>query len=209
MKIVRVTSGIAVVVLLSLLAWGAWLFEILQEKGWPGTAWLNGYMYSSFICTLFVVLAYLLPFVIMDGKINTGKFFIALLLLFAASFICYNIGRVITYMVFQRFFFLHDDERFALLFLLAGIFIMLLVHALVYWVVTRQLMRKPRAYSIVFLFLSVPLAITFAMVTCNYFPGFGTGSTEVDTVKMGYPVLWTVFFIGACGIMNAALPEAK
>lgn len=184
-------------VLLSLAAWGLWLYEINYVKGWYGLTWLDGSLFSPYYITALVVLSFLLPFIL--NKIRETRFFIsAFVLLYIISWICYVGGKLVCYEMYARFVGSYPGELRALFISSALLF---LACGLGYRFVTHKLITPLQKRKAVYLSFSLILVIPLSLLTVYLFPGFGDGKDWIDAVKMGYPVFWVTIILGYSGYL--------
>lgn len=191
-----VIRAAAIVTLLSFVAWGTWLYEIVEIIGWPYTKWLTHTIYSPYIITFFAAFGYSIPF-LLTTTVKTGKILIVLFLLYIVNIAFFEVSRFLCYILYCRQCL---SSAIMLVFFITLAFSLFPLFGLVYWWITNKYImpckRRVIAIIAIFAFLMLPLS----MVTIWLFPGLGTGTDWVDAVKMGYPVFWVIILLGISGI---------
>ena len=190
-------TATALIFLLSTIGMNLWLYEILKIKGRHSLNWLTGQVYSPYIATLIVVLAFMTPF-ITSRRVITKKTIFAIIILYAASIFCFEIGKQLCYALYCRFCF-WTTKDILLIFSIA--FILFLFLGVVYWFVTNKLIKKNKKVNILFISFLAIEAIPLSLLTILINTGFGSQTGWVDTVKMGYPIFWTTMLFGLAGIL--------
>ena len=187
----------AIIFLLSVLGNALWLFEVVQIKGWHSLSWLSGTLYSPYFILLFVVFAFITPFII-KGGLSVKNTIVWAAILYFVCLICFEAGKQLSYMIYSRFFFLTNGpfQYFILIPLLVFVFF-----GFTLWFTTHLLINPNRKINMLIISLLCPLAIVLSMVTINVFRGFGSQTDWVDAVKMGYPVFWLTLATGFSGMI--------
>jgi hypothetical protein len=182
---------------LSLLAWAVWIFEILYFPGWYGLNWLFVTLYSPYISTFIAALAFAVPFMVCrQGK--TKNIFFSVLLFYLVNLICFQVGKMVNFSLHS--WFISGSEALLLFSMVILLFPFL---SFTYWLITQLLIRKSKESAILIILFPALATFPFSSFTINLNSGFGTGTTWVDSVKMGYPIFWMTFFMGCSGIIIA------
>jgi hypothetical protein len=199
----RFFISVCFVLALSFFGWAMWISEIYFLKGWPGLQWLNGFMFSSVPATLCAVIAFLFPLHFSKPKSERKDIFVAIVTLFAVSFICFFVGRYTNYILFSRFGLFFIVGPLDKVGLLACLILVILFHGIIYIFITNRLIQKTKKLNVLLTFFVIPFAFFLSMVSVRYFPGFGNSNGWIDAIKMGYPVFWTIFLMGLSGSLIA------
>jgi hypothetical protein len=180
----------------SLTAIALWLGEILFIKGWHGLSWLHGSLYSPYLSTLFVVAAFLTPFVA-DNSLTKKNAGIAFCLLYLISIIFYWLGRIVACFPYMYLFW--TTAQYYLMNFLG--LLLFPLFAICYWFITQKFIRKTKKIHILYLTLFSLAVLPLSMMSIWICPGFGAGDGEIDAVKMGYPVFWMAMMVGLAGLL--------
>jgi hypothetical protein len=201
----HIIQSFLIVIILGLICNCLWLYEILQIKSWTGLLWLNGYMISVFLIIPLTVSSYVLTLRLVV-KTSFKNLIISLLGLSIISLISFHIAREIFYAINSRFFGFTSSHFFSIITVLTVIIVPNLIYCFGYYFMTNRFLIKIRKMTI-FLFIgSIVLSIIFGLITVNINSGFGSGSTFIDSVKMGYPIFWLNIFLGIIAII---IPKMK
>lgn len=188
MKKIAYTSLIAGIISLVL-----WLSEILLIKGWSGTTWAFTYVNSAFFIIAVIVLAY----IYVCSTITTialKKKIIAFFILYAVSFLTFEVARNYLYMFFALGF---GNGNFGLINFIIGVLLPVIIFTLGYYFTTRGFLIKLSKRNLFYFPLCVFLTYIMSVLTIKLVPGFGYGTDLPDAVKMGYPLLWLNIGMGA------------
>jgi hypothetical protein len=183
------------ILLLSFVSLGTWLFEINIIKGWYGLNWLDGSLYSPYLACLIVGIAYLAAFFV-NQQLSLVKTIIFMVILCAINVFCFKAGEYLCHLIYCRFCFWGKAEIYLFLFLAISLYLLV---GFSYWFFTYKFIVPCRKTSIFYLAIVAFLAIPLSLVTIKLLPGFGHGTGEVDAVKMGYPIFWTTLLLGLSG----------
>lgn len=184
---------------LAIASIGLWLYVIISVVGWDGLAWLKGDLgeiSSSYIITVFVVVAYLLPF-LLKRRSKPGKLVFSGLLLYGASLICYFTGAHLSAILYSRWASWDIISFISLTVFASAVFLFL---GLSYWFVTNYFIkRNPKKNIFLISILGVaPIPLSLLMIHIyNYSDEKFTG--WVEAVKMGYPMFWITLVMGISG----------
>lgn len=188
---------IFLIVALAAAGFSLWLYEILTVKGWSDLAWLGGTLYSPYIITLLVVIAYLVPF-LMNRKLKPGWLLLSVVLLYAVSFSCYKAGEWLSYIPYSRWGFRWDIPSVIILTAFTlGVFLFL---GLSYWFVTNYFITRNSKKNIflISMLAILPIPLSFLMVHIYSFD-YQEDTGWIDAVKMGYPMFWITVVMGISG----------
>ncbi len=193
------------IMLLAVLSNALWLLEVLFVSGWEGIAWLSLRLhYGALAAALCAVFAYLLPFRTLRNAAwaNLG---IAALEIYPAALIAFFLAKTLLFSLYTRFYgYLNSN----LLLLLLGL-VVLLISFSIHFVTKGQLHRVRWGHGF-FVAAGIVTVVPLSMLSVQMLPGFGTGITFVDAVKMGYPFFWIVVMMGLLGIRTASWqPESE
>lgn len=204
----NILISLILIVSLALTGFRIWLYEILVVKGWYGLNWLSkGSIYSSYLITLLVVFAFMLPF-ILYRHIAIRKFFFLTILFYLISVIYYEVAKQATCtFLFGRCSasIFHSNKFLGYLFI-PSIFI-LPFFGRVYWSIVNKFIFKNKKSNRHIISTLVFLTIPFSLLTIQIDPGYGSGTDWIDAIKMGYPVFWITIFFGLSGVFIARQPE--
>lgn len=192
-------TTMTVIFLLSIVGMGLWLFEILQIKSWYGLNWLSGSLYSPHIATFIAVFAFMTPLII-SRQVAIKKIVTPTFILYAASILCFEVGKQLCYKLYCRFCFWTTIDIVIILSIAFTLFIFL---GLSYWLTTQTLIKRNKKVNILYTTTLLLLTIPLSLVTVQVNPGFGSGTGWVDAVKMGYPIFWITIMLGLSGIIIA------
>ena len=185
--------------LLSFVTFALWLFEILFSKGWYSLQWLSGTLYSPYLTTFIVVLAFLMPFMV-SKQVAGKKLLLSAGILYTVSIFCYEAGKQLCYSLYCRFCF-WSLKDIILLFSVALVLFVLI--GFVFWFVAHKFIKRSKKINIVYMCLLALAVIPLSLFTIRVNKGMGHGVDWVDTVKMGYPVFWITLLMGVSGILMA------
>ncbi len=195
-EIIRASIG---VLLLAFLAEALWLYEIQVHIGWVGLNWLRRDLWSPIGIAFCAATAYLLPFLIKYRQIN-GKVVLTWL-----SFVCLNItvfyfGEAVLKRLFSpmiQFLTFGQSLKMRFFGLVAiGLF------SFGYYQITDKLILEVRKQQLAMFILAAFFMFVWGNITIFLLPGFGTGHSLVDAVKMGYPQFWICILMGLSGILT-------
>jgi hypothetical protein len=196
----HIIKAVLIVILLGIICNFLWLYEIVQIKGWIGLNWLNGYMNSIFLIIPLTVCSYILT-LRRFRKIEFKNLMISFIGLSIISLVSFEIAREFIYEINSRFFGDYSSQFISIVKVLTGIIIPNLIYCIGYHFITNRFLLKLRKITI-FLYLGpIVFSILFGLITININPGFGSGTTFIDSVKMGYPILWMNIFFGIIGVL--------
>jgi hypothetical protein len=192
-----IKSTILIVIALALTCWAAWIIEVKWIVGWTGLQWLLTDLYSPYLICFLVALAYILPFLLKYGRIDS-KLTLTFLTFFVINLTAYLLSEV----VFKTLYTpspisLSKVEAFSIRFLHLAIFVL---YALLYYFVTDKLIMKIARQAIAVFMLCVALMFVLGMGTNYLFRGFGSSYGFIDAIKMGYPQFWICLLMGLASI---------
>jgi hypothetical protein len=185
------------ILLMALIGWTIWILEIIVVKKWYGLDWLNGTLYAPYFGALIACMAFALPFSINGTTIK--KLLVPMLLLYFVNIICYKIGQQLCFALYCRFC-IWDTTDHLLLFSMG--FLLFPFMGFLYWLITTKLIRKIKKVNIIYISLLLVAGVILSILSIHLNTGFGHQTGWVDCVKMGYPVFWTIFFLGLSGSMH-------
>jgi len=187
------------VFVLSVMAWGIWLYEIVDVIGWPGLRWLSQNMYSPYLITLLSAVAYSIPFW-STQKISKAKVIVSVFLLYSIATVCFEAGRFFCYLLYCR---VCAFSFPVLILLLVMAFCLFPLLGIVFWWVTNKYLVPCRKRNILLIAIFASLMLPLSLLTIRIQPGIILGSDWVDAVKMGYPAFWIINLLGASGLVIA------
>ncbi|MBA3681718.1 MAG: hypothetical protein H0W73_11225 [Bacteroidetes bacterium] len=192
----KIKRSILFIFILSLLGWACWIYEICVVHEWHGLTWLSKTLYSPYIGLLFAALSFLIPFLFSGSALK--KIVLPMLLLYLVNLFCYLAGKEICLLMYCRF--CPWSTAYIITFLSVA-FLLFPLMGFSYWLITAKFIRKNKKINILYISLLIFTAIVLSNLTIYINPGFGSQTGWVDVVKMGYPVFWTLFVLGFCGII--------
>ena len=185
-----------VVLLFALVGLSCWLYEVINMIGWYDIGWIYNMRLSPFAGASLAAMSFITPFS-KQKKYSIRKLLAIFLLLLVMCLVCYEIGKWICYSLFCRHC-LWSPVEFLLLIILGVV--LHIFSGTVIWLITRKwigcIKVKALFYIIFFLLLIVPMSI----ITIQLIPGLGHQNGWVDTVKMGYPVFYSITVMGISGL---------
>lgn len=176
-------------VLLGLLAWGIWLYEIVHVVGWMSLDWLTLPLYSVYIVTGITVASYLAP-ILLWSKAKWYVMLACIVGMYLAAYGGYYLGR----MMFTQLYAGVTDSKHVLD-VWALFFIVLMVSA-VFFFLKQYFLFKSGQFHVLTLMAVFISVIPASLATIEWFPGFGNSVGFVDAVKMGYPMFWVNLMLG-------------
>ncbi len=190
-------NTILIVIALALMCWAAWIIEIKWIVGWTGLQWLLTDLYSPYLICFLVALAYILPFLLKYGRVDS-KLILTFLTFFVINLTAYLLSEV----VFKTLYTpnpvaLSKGESISIRFLHLAIFVL---YALGYYFITDKLIMKIARQSIAVFMLCVVSMFVLGIGTNFVFRGFGSSYGFIDAIKMGYPQFWICLLMGLAGI---------
>jgi hypothetical protein len=191
----NIMKAILIAILSGLLCNCLWILEIIQIKGWTGLNWLSGYMNTVILIIPLTVLAFILSLRLFE-KVLLKNLITSFLLLSIISWISYEIAREFLYEINSRFFGFSNSLTISIIIVLTGILVPNLFYSIGYYYITNRFLIKIQKMTILLFFGSIVFSIIFGLITLNINSGFGSGTTFIDSVKMGYPIFWLNIFLG-------------
>lgn len=163
-------------------AWGLWFGEIHWLKGWPGTAWLSGFTWSSFpICALLCLLCSYA----VRPHVATSKRTAFVGASFAMAMCSFLLVR-------QAFFYLFSGG-----FPSGPAYRPMIELVIGWWILPLSLpffanrwLGPIHRWAPVLIAGSLALAIPLSFLTIKIFPAVNGSTDQVHAFKMGYPVIW-------------------
>ena len=195
----NISIAMTIILILSTIGMSVWLFEILKIKSWYGLNWLSGQLYSPYIATLIAVFAFMTPF-IFNKQTTTKKIILAIIILYAANMLCFEAGKQLCYAMYCSFCFRTSKDSIFLFTIATTLFAFL---GFAYWFVTNKLIKKNKNINMLTITLLALAVIPLSLLTIQVNTGFGTNTDWIDSVKMGYPIFWTITALGLSGILIA------
>jgi len=168
-------------------AWALWLIEVCWVKGWPGLAWLTGFNWSSLpVCALIAILA---DYFLNDQTRFFGKirFFITAFLISTTAF---SLARWSVFHLFSGNW-TNGGQLGTFLVLLAAIFLVTVGLPLA----ANRWLRPIHRFTSLLLLRALLLVLPLSFATIHAFPALNGSTDQLHSIKMGYPVLWTVLLI--------------
>lgn len=185
--------------LLALVGWSSWIYEIDVVIGWNSLEWLDRPLYSVFVATFFSTLAFVVPFLVVRNFQITPAILWFSVWLYGGSLTSFYAGKNLCFEVYQSSFY-DKLQVYYYLIVTGGLFIGF--GGYVWWFTHRFLFRNP-AFNSLLLAFAASMSIPLSLITVRICPGFGSSSGWVDAVKMGYPIFWTILLMGCSGMWIA------
>ncbi|MCE3225726.1 MAG: hypothetical protein K0S32_277 [Bacteroidetes bacterium] len=198
----RFIISLVLIFILSLTAWGIWIWEILYRPGWEGLNWLFVTLYSPYISLLIAAIACSVPFIGREQTVTTNILF-SVLFFYIINLICFEAGKFVNFNIYRRWF-ISGSEALILSSIVVLIFPFLV---LMYWMVIHKLLKKNKESNMPIILLFSLATFPLSNITIHINSGFGTGTNWVDIVKMGYPIFWMSFLMGTSSLMIAKQKE--
>lgn len=175
--------------LLGVGAWGIWIYEMTQVVGWHGLEWLRVELVSVYVVTGISVLSYLLP-IFMWSRAKWYWNLVCFLGMYAAGLGGYWMGRYLLVRLYSRV--PHDHHIMHLW----ALFFVLLVVSSVFFFLKQYFLFKSGSFHVLTLMAVFIAVVPASLGMVEWFPGFGSMHSFVDSVKMGYPVFWVNLLLG-------------
>jgi hypothetical protein len=181
--------ALLVPILLGIASLAMWLTEIRVYIGWEGIEWIRRDLKSVYIITLFIVLSYVLPVVI----ISKPKWFnslISIVLLYVFSLISYFVSKWIFKQLYTK---MGDETHVVYVWYL--ILVVTIVAGIFYYLKQFLLFKSEifHVMTIIAVFISI---VPASLITIEWVKGFSVIESFVEAVKMGYPIFWLNVLMG-------------
>jgi hypothetical protein len=171
------------------VAWGLWLGEVCWVKGWAGLAWLDGFNWSSLpICAVIVVTSsYCVSPDAGWGK--RIKFVVFGFVLATNAFVAGHWAMMEPWIVWYSY--PPEPIYIPLVVLVAAALAVSvgLTAAAIRWLAPLHI------WTMVAVIISLALVLPLSFATISVVPALNGATNEIHAIKMGYPVLWTVFLV--------------
>ena len=191
----RISLQIAIIFSLAMISMGIWQLEIINRFGWAGLAWLNKGHFSIYLITIFVILAYLLPF---SSRMKDSRWHLLYpgMVLFLISIIGFHLGKTLLFIAFSRF------SLVPLPILLAAIILLWGLTAYFFHVVTKRWIAPVKKSHFFLVIISIIGTIPLSLITVKFYNGPSSDqyTSFVDAVKTGLPYFWIVINLGITGL---------
>lgn len=182
--------ALTIPILLGILAWGIWLYEIVNRVGWESANWLRVPLCSVYIITGITVVSYLAP-ILMWSKAKWYVMSACILGMYLAAYGGYYFGRYL----FTQLYLKQFSDKTHVMDVWALFFLVLAVSA-VFFSLKQYFLFKSGQFHILTLMAVFISVIPASLATVEWFPGFGSTIGFIDAVKMGYPMLWVNILLG-------------
>jgi hypothetical protein len=200
----KTVKALSIIFLLAFAGNAIWLYEVVKIVGWQGLTWLNIRLYSPYFGCLLAACAYLVPFLI-SRRLNLKNIFISMIILFSTNLICFELGKGLCYSTFAHF----PLPGFSLpfkIYLLDSVLLYLFL-GLIYKITTGKFIKKSWKVNMLFIALILVFANPLSIISIEINSGYGTGTSWIDAIKMGYPIFWTTILLGISGILIERQPD--
>ncbi|HLK90876.1 MAG TPA: hypothetical protein VKZ18_13345 [Polyangia bacterium] len=176
-------------------ALGAWLYEVVQVRGWEGLRWLSAFPRAGLAGSVLVPLA-MLAVLVEPGRPSARRALAFLAVSTAVCLAAFALGRAGVYALFEPGH-LPPAGR-APAFEAMELTLLALVGAAVgLWASVRALLRPLTRWAVAYLALAIVLVLPASVATIRLVPALNGSQDFVHAVKMGYPVFWTVVLVAA------------
>ncbi len=192
----NIMKNIAVTASFAVFAWVLWIGEILYFTGWNSLDWLKKSLFSPYLIIILLTFSFLNPLLqIRKAEEKLNPLFPALI--YTAALICFFSSEVLMRLSYCRSCFISETQNWLIISgLVSDCFIF---GFLLQWIAEKYSGKMPRGFGAV-LSLGTVFAGILSFITIKLFPGYGNGTDWVDAVKMGYPVFYSILFIGLTAI---------
>jgi hypothetical protein len=181
--------AILVPIILGISSLGMWLTDIRVYIGWEGIEWIKRELKSVYIITLFIVLSYVLPIVIIS-KPKWSNSLICIVLLYVFSLISYFVSKWIFKQLYTK---MGDETHVVYVWYL--ILVVTIVAGIFYYLKQFLLFKSEifHVMTIIAVFISI---VPASLITIEWVKGFSVIESFVEAVKMGYPIFWLNVLLG-------------
>ncbi len=165
-------------------AWGLWLGEVCQIKGWAGLAWLGGFNWSALpICAVIVVTS---SYAVSPdaGWRQRVRFILFGFTLAIGSFAAGRQAMMAFFLGWAGGYGPLAELAAAGLAVSAG-----LTAAASRW------LHPLHVWTTVVVIVTLVLVLPLSFATITAFPALNGSTDEIHAIKMGYPVLWTALLV--------------
>lgn len=186
--------------LLALTANLVWLYEITEVFGWNSLNWLKQQAKSIYLINLFVILAYLFPF-LWKRRNSLYHISIAIIVLYFGSMIAFFVAKELLFLYYSRVI------AMKISWLIVSFVFICLMMSLIYHIVTYHFIQKVKFIQTLLLLFAMLLVFLQSNISIQLWIGFGNARGFVDSVKMGYPYFWIIINLGIAGYLSSTLLE--
>lgn len=185
---IRVFLLYLIFILLGLLAWATWMYEVMYILGWPGLKWLNISVAPYAGCGLQAI-ALAIAASCSIHKVSLIRLFGVVVALAAVGGASYYVASNSLLMFCGRF-------GCAIPINLAGGGLAMLIAATGWYWIIGCILEAPLSFrNSLYLSFSLPLSLALGLLTLIIFPY--RESDLLNGIKMGYPAFWAVVLPGA------------
>lgn len=199
---------------LGVAAWGVWLHEVVEVKGWSGLAWLGGMPRAEWAGSGCAAAAIALPFGVRRAA-RAHRLALAALAVAPVGWLSFQFGRAALYGLFGR-----GQALLALLepalwerHLASSLALLLGAAALtavaaplsLRWLGGVRVGWRLAALEL----LALALVLPASLLTIALFPALRGQTDLVHAVKMGYPAGWTPLLLGAASFLALGRAPAE
>ena len=185
------------IVILSLVGFGIWQWEIIAQFGWEGLRWLNKRHLSIYPISALVVVAYMLPF---SRRIKASGWYLTYpgMVLFLISIIGFHLAKTIIFILYARFSLIPWPQLFIALFVVIGF------TAFCFHLITKRWIVPLKKSQIFVLILAITGTVPLSMFAVQWYNGPAAAHyvSFVDAVKAGWPFFWIIFLMGIAGLYS-------
>lgn len=188
----RPAITIGFVVLLALVAWATWFYEVVAVKKWDGLNWLIGFPHAAVVGVVCVAAAMLLVQIARGARPSWWKGAAFVVITAALSLLAFSVAREALYLIHGRMLLLRTTYDVALRNF--SVAMLLITGALALFVVlaARVLIARITLASALYFVAAIALVMPASLMTIHLFPALNGHTDYLHAVKMGYPLFWTV-----------------
>lgn len=170
-----------------------WWYELHQIVGWQGYNWVRQPLWSIYVISFLIVVAFILPMQI-ELKMPIGWVLFYLVLLYGASIGAYFWAKHIFYVLYTKGLIEGDNQVITLSIwkLLATVILL----SGIYFIPMRHFHKTTDGMHVLTIMIAIISVVPASLICVEQFPFWSRETAFMDAVKLGYPVFWLPIFLG-------------